>query len=97
MAVMSAPTQKTYGLPVTAMNAGSCASAAVIARSRLARPAGPNELGLVWSSPLSKVINAPGRSSPGTRTDRSKALVTTSFGLVRSLISRSPPTPGSPR
>ena len=75
---MSAPTQKMYGLPVTAMNAGSAASAAVIASSRLASPPGPKVFGLVWSKPLSSVIRAAGRSSPGTFTWRSSARVTTS-------------------
>ena len=67
MPVRSAPTQKMYGLPVTATNAGSAASAASMAASRLARPPGPNEFGFVWSNPLSNVISAAGRSSPGHR------------------------------
>ncbi len=81
----SAPTQKMYGLPVTAMNAGSAARAAVIASSRLVSPAGPKVFGLVWSKPLSRVIRAAGRSSPGTLTWRSSALVTTSFGAASAL------------
>ena len=44
----------------------------------LASPPGPNVLGRLWSRPLSKVISAAGRSSPGTRTSRSSALVTIS-------------------
>ena len=98
MPVTSAPTQKMYGLPVTAMNAGSAASASVIAASRLARPPGPNVFGLVWSNPLSRVISAAGLSRPGTRTERSSALVTTSSGnLGCSSCLLAFPVPGSPR
>jgi hypothetical protein len=82
MPVMSAPTQKMYGLPVTAMNAGLPASAVSMADSRLARPPGPRVFGLVWSNPLSNVISAAGRSSPGTLTLRSNAFVTTSSKLT---------------
>jgi hypothetical protein len=85
MPVMSAPTQKTYGLPVSAMNFGSAAIASSMAASRLARPAGPNEFGLVWSKPLSSVMSA-ARSRLGRDTKRSSALVTTSFGFVRVVV-----------
>ncbi len=95
MPVMSAPTQKMYGLPVIAMNAGSAAVAAVIASSSDFRPAGPKLFGFLWSKPLSRVIRATGLSSPGTFTERSRALVTTSLGF--SITSRSLPSSGSPR
>jgi hypothetical protein len=60
MPVMSAPTQKMNGLPVTAMKAGSASVAAVIAASSERRPPGPKLLGLVWSKPLSSVMIAAG-------------------------------------
>jgi hypothetical protein len=47
MPVMSAPTQKMYGLPVTAMNAGSASVARVIASSSERRPAGPKLFGFL--------------------------------------------------
>jgi hypothetical protein len=47
MPVMSAPTQKMYGLPVSAMNAGSASVAVVIASSSERRPAGPKLFGFL--------------------------------------------------
>ena len=47
MPVMSAPTQKMYGLPVIAMNAGSPAAARSYASDSDCRPAGPKLLGFL--------------------------------------------------
>ncbi len=66
------------GLPVIAIATGWAANASSSAASRAFRPPGPNDDGLVWSKPLSRVISATGPSMPGTATILVYALVTTS-------------------
>ena len=85
----SAPAARMNGLPVTPTAATSPAAARAATASSAAfsdsRPCGPNVFGLVWSSPLSRVIRArtPGGRRPGRRHGRC-ALVTTSPGQAPS-------------
>ena len=66
MAVRSAPAARMNGLPVTAIaSIVSSASAASIAVSSASSEAGPKVLGLVWSSPLSRVIRPMVRARQG--------------------------------
>ncbi len=99
MPVRSAPTAKMNGLPVTAIaaTAGECASISSSAASSDSSPPGPNVDGLVWSSPLSRVISASSPASPGTSTYRTRARVTTSSGNCATVVTTGPPNPGSPR
>ncbi len=75
--VRSAPAARMNGLPVTAIaSIESSASAASIAVLSASREPGPNVLGLVWSSPLSRVIRP--MLAPGRLTVRRCACVTRS-------------------
>ena len=75
--VRSAPAARMNGLPVTARaSIVSSASAASMEALSSRSEAGPKVLGLVWSSPLSRVIRP--MVAPGRETLRSGALVTRS-------------------
>ncbi len=75
--VRSAPAARMNGLPVTAIaSMASSARAASIASFSASSEAGPNVLGLVWSSPLSRVIRP--IVAPGSETVRRCACVTRS-------------------
>lgn len=69
---------KMNGLPVMATAAGFAANASSRAAPNAVRPAGPNEFGLVWSNPLSRVMSASTPASPGRVMSRTGVWVTTS-------------------
>ena len=72
--VRSAPAARMNGLPVTPIaTISSSASAASIASFSASSERGPKVFGLVWSSPLSRVIR-PSTPAPGSSTLRRWAL-----------------------
>ncbi len=76
---MSAPTQKTNGLPVTTIAAQSPDSSSPITRTADSNAERPSVVGFVWSSPLSTVTSAIGPTRDSTRFSAKKVSLTAAF------------------